>query len=731
MSIRTAVDPADTPVGAPYTAVMGGWPLTGRVEELAVIAASTRAAGVVLAGAAGVGKTRLAREALTRASRRGGGSRFVVATASAQSVPLGAFGEYAGHLGPDPLARVRDVVDAVTHRIGAQPVVIGVDDAHLLDEQSALVVHQIVCRHLASVVLTVRTGERAPDAITALWKDELLPRLEVQPLSKTETAALLEAVLGGQVESSTVDTVWNHTRGNALYLRQLVADELGSGRLFQRSDVWVWDAQLEVSATLAELIDATIGQQSPPVHEVLDVLAVADPVELGVLGQIAGASAIDDAETHGLITVDTLANPPMARLAHPMFGEVRRIRAGTMRLRHLRSTVAAKLPPLDDPPDPVSVVRRAVLLADSDTPPCPELLVEGATAALRLSDATTAERLARKAVDAGGGEKAKWLHVNALVNCDRLHEALAVNASLIDAAPTEHARVLLTAARAAILSRNWEIDRAEAELASVRETAIALGLMRPYSCVAALLQAIRGRAESAVEAATRGLTAPGWINDFFELVGVTGMVAGLRELGRVEEMQQAVERGYRLSRASLHSPTMRYALGVLHLDALRLSGLLRAQRQAADTLADEPMDDAFARTHRALFEGMTAMALGDLAAARNWLRETLATGAARETTWIGSLARLWLATVMSMSGDHDGARTILAVPDPSDRPDPFRRTSSLSPPAGSGLAREPPAKRLPSFFGVRPEPKPQVGRRRKCSACRPRRNTVTRAARPG
>ena len=545
---------------------------------------------------------------------------------------------------------------------------VGVDDAHLLDEQSALVVHQIVRRHLATVC-----SPCAPANGTGC---------DHRPVEGRAAAAAggATAVQGGDrgaARSRAGRTSSNRrprTRygitpaATSLYLRQLVADELGAGRLFQRSEVWVWDAQLEVSATLAELIDATIGQQSPPVHEVLDVLAVADPVELGVLGEIAGASAIDDAETHGLITVDTLANPPMARLAHPMFGEVRRIRAGTMRLRQLRSTVAAKLPPLDDPPDPVSVVRRAVLIADSDTPPCPELLVEGAAAALRLTDATTAERLARKAVDAGGGEKAKLLQGLALVSCDRLHEALAVNASLIDAAPTEHARVLYTAARATILSSNWEIDRAEAELASVRETAIALGLMRPYSCVAALLQSIRGRAEAAVEAATRGLTAPGWIDDFFELVGVMGMVAGLRELGRVEELQQAVERGYRLSRASPHSPTMRYPLGVLHLDALRLSGLLRAQRQAADTLADEPMDDAFARTHRALFEGMTAMALGDLAAARNWLRETLATGAARETTWIGNLARLWLATVMSMSGDHDGARTILAVPDPSHRP---------------------------------------------------------------
>ena len=263
-----------------------------------------------------------------------------------------------------------------------------------------------------------------------------------------------------------------------------------------------------------------------------------------------------------------------------MFGEVRRIRGvGTMRLRHLRSTVAAKLAPLEDPPDPVPVVRRAVLLADSDTPPCPELLVEGATAALRLSDATTAERLAREAVDAGGGQKAKLLHVSALVNCDRLHEALAVNASLIAAAPTEHARAPLMAARAATLTGNREIDRAEVELASVRERAIALGLMRPYSCVTALHQAVRGRGESAVEAATEGLTPPGWINDFFELVGVMGMVAGLGELGRVEEMQQAVERGYRLSRVSLDSP----ATVAVHAGGGLASGCTATERPSART----------------------------------------------------------------------------------------------------------------------------------------------------
>ena len=63
--------PADN--GGPYHSVVSGmWPLTGRAEELKVISGLTRhrdgPVGVVLAGAAGVGKTRLAREALALAN---------------------------------------------------------------------------------------------------------------------------------------------------------------------------------------------------------------------------------------------------------------------------------------------------------------------------------------------------------------------------------------------------------------------------------------------------------------------------------------------------------------------------------------------------------------------------------------------------------------------------------------------------------------------------------------
>ena len=86
--------------------VPAGWPLTGRVKELSRISGLTRRrdgpAGVVLAGPAGVGKTRLAREALAAEEQRGALTRWAVGTASARALPLSAFAAALGVVGPDP-----------------------------------------------------------------------------------------------------------------------------------------------------------------------------------------------------------------------------------------------------------------------------------------------------------------------------------------------------------------------------------------------------------------------------------------------------------------------------------------------------------------------------------------------------------------------------------------------------------------------------------------------------
>ena len=137
----------------------------------------------MFSGAAGVGKTRLAREAVAGCGPRSALRHWILGTASARGVPLGAFADIASDFGPDPLRRVREVIDGLIGAARNGEVIIGVDDAHLLDDLSAFAVHQLVTRRLATVILTIRSGESPPDAITAIWKDHHLQRLELQPLS--------------------------------------------------------------------------------------------------------------------------------------------------------------------------------------------------------------------------------------------------------------------------------------------------------------------------------------------------------------------------------------------------------------------------------------------------------------------------------------------------------------------------------------------------------------------
>ncbi|HYO01085.1 MAG TPA: AAA family ATPase [Mycobacterium sp.] len=319
------------------------WPLVGRSEELQLIADATRAVGdrargIVLSGSAGVGKTRVAREAVAGCGPHSARRQWIVGTASARSVPLGAFADIASDFGPDPLRRVREVIDGLIGAARHGEVVVGVDDAHLLDDLSAFTVHQLVTRRLATVILTIRSGESPPDAITAIWKDQHLERLELQPLSLAETTRLVEHVLDGPVDSFSAQRLWKYTQGNALYLRHLLESEVNAGRMTQRSGVWLWDGQPRLSPTLKELLEARISEVPRSVCDVLDALAVAEPLDTDLLATVTDADALAEAESLSLITVDAAVRPAAVRLAHPMLGEVRR--TGSLRLQRLRGRIS-------------------------------------------------------------------------------------------------------------------------------------------------------------------------------------------------------------------------------------------------------------------------------------------------------------------------------------------------------------------------------------------------------
>lgn len=75
--------------------------------------------------------------------------------------------------------RSRLAAEAVPEAMCEQVCV--VDDAHLLDDASANLVHDLALSGRTRLLVTVREGEPVPEGVSRLWEENLLPRLVLAP----------------------------------------------------------------------------------------------------------------------------------------------------------------------------------------------------------------------------------------------------------------------------------------------------------------------------------------------------------------------------------------------------------------------------------------------------------------------------------------------------------------------------------------------------------------------
>ncbi len=162
------------------------------------------------------------------------------------------------------------------------------DDLHLLDATSGTLLAQLVDADLVFLVGTVRAPEPAPAALTGLWQRARVHRVDLLDLDHDAIEALLPAVLDVPVEAATVEEIWTASQGNVLFVRELVLGSLEQGQLVKSRGSWRLTGPLATTARLGELMESRLGELGDEETEVLDILAIWEPIGLAELEAIVG-----------------------------------------------------------------------------------------------------------------------------------------------------------------------------------------------------------------------------------------------------------------------------------------------------------------------------------------------------------------------------------------------------------------------------------------------------------
>lgn len=643
----------------------GNWPLVGRAAELKRAGTLLRAdrGALVLAGAAGVGKTRLAAECLGLAAAQGFVPLRVSATQCAAGLPFGAFASLVPELtlSTDLLEVLRTITAAIVRRGRGKPVAILIDDAHLLDQPSAALTQLMATTERIFVVATLRSGAPAPDAVVALWKDELAERIELYPFAAHVVEELLTTALRGPVDGATAYLLHKRTQGNVLFLREVVLAALEAGVLRREEGIWRLGAALPASSRLVEIIGTRLSGLDECGRQTLEVLAIGEPLEIALLQAVQNQMDLDALERRGLVRIEQDGRRLNARLAHPVYGEVLRARLSPLRFQTSARALAQALVAVgarrrED------TLRLAVWSLDGGGSVQPDLMYAAATTARQRHDFPLAERLVRAAVGAGAGFEASLLLAQLCWLQGRSSEADHQLETLHPTATTDSQRALLATTRIGVLDMALKRTDAALRVAEEAEAAIEDASCRDQiTAERARILGRSGRHSEAIRLAVpllERVSGRALVSACFAAgtsMGVAGQAAGAIA---------AAERGL-AAHLQLTGPPLPfgpYLHQVIRSAALRYAGCLAEAGALADIEYDKAVEEGSveARSFFACLRGWVALVEGRVATAARLTGEGV--GAFREMNW-----PLWVrnalmirAHALALLGDVQTARAALA-----------------------------------------------------------------------
>jgi DNA-binding CsgD family transcriptional regulator/tetratricopeptide (TPR) repeat protein len=316
--------PFDQPILCPV--LVGRASVVDRLKTLTDAAHAGDGALALIAGEAGLGKSRLVSEVRQYAAARGFEvlpsacfpqdrncayaplvdllrARFAPCAAKAAASMAQPFARELAPLLPELLSAPsqaappldeeqerRRLYAAFLHCLSAgapdQPVLTIVEDLHWCDAASLDVLLQLVRRISGQrylLLCSYRTEETPTELrrwLGFLDRERLSQELTLTPLSRAEVGAMLAVIFRETepVPASLVDQLHGLADGNPFYVEELLSSVVASGELRRQGAGWRWeggrDGELRLPRSLNEAVQPRVAQLSPAARELLTLAAV-------------------------------------------------------------------------------------------------------------------------------------------------------------------------------------------------------------------------------------------------------------------------------------------------------------------------------------------------------------------------------------------------------------------------------------------------------------------------
>ncbi|MBG6224118.1 DNA-binding CsgD family transcriptional regulator/type II secretory pathway predicted ATPase ExeA [Arthrobacter sp. CAN_A2] len=300
----------------------GTWPLVGRSAETDRVTDALRAtesSGVLLVGAAGQGKTAVARHAVNALSSK---QQILYIRGSSLGAPMAYSAltvllvDLDDEVARNPLVLLTALQTLFTRMPGGRPVVV-VDNVEDLDPESATALAHLASTESVRLVVITEQIPSTPEPFLELWRNQVLVRVDIEPLTFEQTRDLLREVLGGDVSRALAVAMWRASDGKAGNLRTLVPLALETGQMGRRDGIWTQSHERPGNGVPgAGIGTSTLDAATGVARTALALLSVLEGLPVRMLLHHIPRDEVDALQQRGLIRVQW-GDEPTAVIAEP------------------------------------------------------------------------------------------------------------------------------------------------------------------------------------------------------------------------------------------------------------------------------------------------------------------------------------------------------------------------------------------------------------------------------